>query len=307
MEKFYEDTRVFTKSSIVMTVLCLWATVLLAIWVHNSESDITTRILDDINAQTTSVYVEMDQVTGDIVVTEIPEVYDMISATRSPIAEFNGVGVTEKETAETESVEVVTMEAEVVEPIPEDIMSDEVNNVPLANSPSVEENITNIVEPINTWFGEYTDIGSNNGVTAEMLDACTAYYSQYQQFENQFLGKGWVFIEAGEQSGLDPLWIYSVAVFESGWGTSDLALNRSNYFGIGAWDTDINRAKVMGDDFYNGIVNGACWIADNYYNEGLTCMYLMNSIPNYSYAPGNTIWIPTICDFINDFYANWRV
>lgn len=172
---------------------------------------------------------------------------------------------------------------------------------------TIQEFDTEILEEINTYFCQYTDIASNNGVSAEMLDEASAYFQKYQTFENPFVGNGWVFIEAQEQSGIDALWLYAVSVYESGWGTSALAIEKGNYYGIGAWDTDISKAKSFNNTFYDGIVNGAIWIAENYYQQGYTTMIGMNSDPYHSYAPGNEIWIPTISDFINTFYYKWRV
>lgn len=165
-------------------------------------------------------------------------------------------------------------------------------------------------KPVDTYFTADMDLRAmNSGVTAEELDALSAYYQQFQSFENRFVGKGLVFIEAGEKSGLDPLWIYTVARFESGFGSSKLAREKNNYFGIGAWDTNMSIAAHMGDDFYNGIVNGAVWIAEHYYEQGQTTMNLMNDTslyPYHSYAPGNTTWVPTIAETINSYYKNWR-
>lgn len=167
------------------------------------------------------------------------------------------------------------------------------------------------VKPVpiyNEHFTGNTDIKKGmSGVTAEMLDEATEYFQQFQDFDNPFKGKGWIFIEAQEKSGLDALWIYSLAVFESGWGTSKIAKERSNYFGIGAWDTDLNRSEYMGNDLYSGIINGAIWISKNYYEEGQTTTALMNSVPAHSYAPGNKVWVSNVVDFVNMFYDNWRV
>ena len=182
------------------------------------------------------------------------------------------------------------------------LITDEQNN-DSESSVVTEEETT---QELPTYWNRYTDLARDSGVTAEMLDAATDYYQSLQNFENKFVGKGWVFIEAGKQSGLDPLWLYSLARWESGFGTSHIAVTKHNYYGIGAWDTDPLNASTMGDDFYNGIVNGAIWIRQNYYDIGQTTMESMNSVPYHSYAPGNTVWIPTIEDAMNSFYRNWR-
>ena len=151
-------------------------------------------------------------------------------------------------------------------------------------------------------FTANTDLGKGmSNVTAEMIDKVTEHYSKYQSFDNPFKGKGYIFIEAQEKSGLDALFIYTLAVWESGWGTSKIARERCNYFGIGAWDIDLDRSLYMGDNLSTGIINGAIWIAEHYYENDQTTLTLMNTIPHKSYAPSNTQWIPHIVTFINDF------
>lgn len=200
----------------------------------------------------------------------------------------------------------------IVEEVENDFMSENVLSETSDDEDIPDEELPKEAEPAisiryNEYFTGNTDIGKGmSGVTAEMLDEATEYFQQMQDFDNPFKGNGWIFIEAQEQSGLDALWIYSLAVFESGWGTSKIARERSNYFGIGAWDIDMERSKYMGNDLYSGIVNGAIWISEHYYTQGQNTMTLMNSVPAHSYAPGNKVWVPKVVDFVNTFYENWR-
>lgn len=293
-KKFFEETKAFDCHNIMLMVLLLVfvsiITIAGSIRASATKDEITTEIIAMINAQTAAIEVTYED--GEINVIESENIqfaYTPIYISESNSSSFslNTIAAdNSEENFESETVEI-DEDAQIVDIEPETVVSD-------------------IIEPY-TWFGGYSDIGSYSAVTAEQLDACTEYYSKYQSFDNQFLGKGYVFIEAGKQSGLDPLWLYAVSVYESGWGTSDLAINKSNYYGIGAWDTDITKAKVMADDFENGIINGAIWIADHYYNNGMNSMQAMNSVPNHSYAPGNTVWIPTISEFINNFIWTWRI
>ena len=202
----------------------------------------------------------------------------------------------------TSTIDTVTEESEDDIQTSEEVTDDIIEES--SNISSDEELISNQQTEF-LYFSGYTDIGKHSDTTAEMLDAASEYYQRYQSFDNKFVGNGWIFIEAQEQSGLDAAWLYAMAVFESGWGTSEFALERGNYYGIGSWDDDLDRTAYMADNLYDGIVNGAVWIAEKYYNKGYNCMIAMNSEPGYSYAPGNDIWIPKVSDFINTFYNSW--
>ena len=306
MEKFYAHTDTSVNKPLFVTLIIITCLIVLGTIVRAENRDeIVAEVVDSINSQTESVQVTYTD--GEITVIETNMMATnnntYLMATRPPIVEEHGEVISNplagneeenvtseeitKETAETVE-EVVTAETEQIEETLD------------------AEEIAELLSDPYEFFTEYTDLAADSGVTAKALDACTEYYAPFQDFENRFLGKGEVFMEAERQSGIDALWLYAVSVYESGWGTSDLALNRANYYGIGAWDIDINRAKVMGTDFEEGIINGAIWIKEHYYDKGLTYMQAMNSIPNYSYAPGNEIWIPTIVDFINNFRSNWR-
>lgn len=289
-ERFSKDNYAISKALLILITICALSIMMGAVikaYASDAQEKMIYDIVNEINSQTETVSITYEN--GEINVQEI--VQDQTYYSHPKIASESHMIAVESETIIT--TEETTSE-EVTESTEEIIISED--------SAVVEED----VEAPYTWFGPYSDIGDSSGVTAEMLDACTEYYSQYQSFENKFIGKGSTFIKAQEQSGIDALWLYAVSVYESGWGTSDLAINKSNYYGIAAWDTDITKAKVMGDSFDSGIINGAIWIRDHYYSKGMTSMTAMNSTPNHSYAPGNTIWIPTITEFINNFIYNWR-
>ena len=82
-----------------------------------------------------------------------------------------------------------------------------------------------------------------------------------------FNGNAKIFIEAAKQSGLDPRYIIAHAALESGWGTSKIAKDKNNYFGIGAFDSSpYASAYKFGSGLAAGIIGGANWIAKNYYN-----------------------------------------
>lgn len=83
-----------------------------------------------------------------------------------------------------------------------------------------------------------------------------------------FIGKAEIFLEAAKESELDPKYIIAHAGLESAWGTSPIAEDKYNFFGIGAFNHDpYNSAKTF-DSFKQGIIEGAKWIKRNYTDKG---------------------------------------
>lgn len=127
------------------------------------------------------------------------------------------------------------------------------------------------------------DLGSTvGGLTAEQLDA---WIDANAPANSPMRGLGSTFLQAGEESGLDPRYLIAHAALETGWGTSNLSGNgdpkNGNWFGIGAFDNNPNN----GFNYSDGIVGGAKWIAENYYNNGQTTLHDMVNDPNgHNYA-----------------------
>ena len=117
-----------------------------------------------------------------------------------------------------------------------------------------------------------------------------------------FQGQGNVFIEASKQSGLDPIYIFAHASWESDYGRSYLARDRGNYFGINAIDANPNAAHHMGNTMYDGIVNGAVWISKNYYQEGQTSLNSM-IYGGKRYAKAADKWIKGVNGIMAESYA----
>lgn len=86
--------------------------------------------------------------------------------------------------------------------------------------------------------------------------------------DSPFIGKAEIFLEASKESGLDPKYIIAHAGLESAWGTSPIAEDKYNFFGIGAFNHDpYNSAKTF-ESFKQGIIEGAKWIKRNYTDKG---------------------------------------
>ena len=120
-----------------------------------------------------------------------------------------------------------------------------------------------------------------------------------------FQGQGDIFIEASKESGLDPIYIFAHASWESDYGRSYLARDRGNYFGINAIDANPNAAHHMGNTVYDGIVNGAVWISKNYYQEGQTSLNSM-IYGHKRYAQAAGAWIKGVNGIMSESYSYLR-
>lgn len=107
-----------------------------------------------------------------------------------------------------------------------------------------------------------------------------------------FAGNGQVFLQAAQESGLDPRYIIAHAAIESGWGTSNICKTKHNYFGIGAFDdTPFASAYSFNPGLAAGIIEGAKWISKHYYHGkyGQTNLYRMRWNNNvHQYATSDT-------------------
>lgn len=117
-----------------------------------------------------------------------------------------------------------------------------------------------------------------------------------------FKNKGSIFIEASQESGLDPVYLLAHAAWESGWGKSYIAVDKHNYYGISAYDHNpYNSAYTMGNSVESGIISGAKWIKANYYDQGCTSLQAMIDIGNY--ASDNIKWINGIVSIMRTSYS----
>ena len=155
------------------------------------------------------------------------------------------------------------------------------------------------------YINRYSDLSNKNiRVTPEEMNAIIEDWEQWNG-GSQFRGHGNTFVKASEISGLDPIYIFAHAAWESDWGRSYLARTKANYFGINAVDIDPSLAHHMGNSMDDGIINGANWISHNYYQEGSTTLDLMIYGPK-QYATGADSWIGGISSIMSDSYAILR-
>ena len=140
--------------------------------------------------------------------------------------------------------------------------------------------------------GSTNTINQDLGVWSPISETeLNAYINSVAPSNSPFRNNASVFIKAGQESGLDPRYILAHAALESGWGTSKIARDKNNYFGIGAFDSSpYSSAYSFNSGLAAGIIGGAKWISNNYYNSSygqktLNQMRNNNGVHQYATDP----------------------
>lgn len=150
---------------------------------------------------------------------------------------------------------------------------------------TLEEHATNIAYIKNTGYDINSDLSNSNmKITAKDMNKIIDYWIMHMGIQSQFKNRGEAFIKASKASGLNPIYILAHAAIESGWGSSYMATNRHNYFGINCVDSNPGAGYTMGDDVEAGLINGAVWISNNFYKNGYTTLQSMKN-GNYATDP----------------------
>lgn len=89
-------------------------------------------------------------------------------------------------------------------------------------------------------------------------------------------GLGSAFVESGNKHGINPIFVLSLAILESGWGKSYYAIHRNNLFGYMAYDSNPDMAGTFSSkpvciDFIS------CFLANSYLKEKNGQLY---TLPN---------------------------
>lgn len=149
----------------------------------------------------------------------------------------------------------------------------------------------------------YQDLGNYNPMTVEEMDNFINYWASMNG-HTEFVGHGDVFIKAAEETGLDPRYILAHAATESNWGTSRIAKEKGNYFGITAYNDSPYASATKFNSGMQGIIEGAKWIRKNYYDAGQRSLYdMIYGNPSHRYAvydngTPNSGWVSTIASIM---------
>lgn len=178
-----------------------------------------------------------------------------------------------------------------------EITSQEVNN---GYDNTIAYACSNIIDPYDGYITEYMDLSNRKDITVDHMRTLIERYTKNHP-ESKFIGTEQAFIDAANQTGLDPIFLFALAGHESGWYVSDLHGSKNNPYSINMTDENPSGGYHMGDSFYNGIINGAQWIKDNYYNNGYTTLYSM-IYGGRRYASTTDQWIKDIKSIMNTCY-----
>lgn len=161
---------------------------------------------------------------------------------------------------------------------------------------SMEAHAATISYIKTTGYSVNSDLSNTNlRITTHDMNKIIDYWINHMGVSSQFKNRGYAFIKASKASGLNPIYILAHAAVESGWGSSYMAVNRHNYFGINCVDSNPDLGYTMGDGVEEGIVNGAVWISNNFYKNGYTTLQSMKD-GNYATDPQWAYKISNIMD-----------
>ena len=153
-----------------------------------------------------------------------------------------------------------------------------------------------VVSPNNTYCTYYIcsdiaedDLKNHSLITKDDMKKLIDHYRKLYP-DTDLYGCEEAFIEASNLTGLDPIFLFSLAGIESGWGTSAPHVKQGNPYSMGMYGDGKHVGYQVGDSFYEGIIAGACYIYQHYYLNGQTSLYLMNHSGDHSYCAGDSSW-----------------
>lgn len=97
---------------------------------------------------------------------------------------------------------------------------------------------------------------SSSAVTAYELDQFLA--------GTNMSGLGSAFVNAELQTGVNAIFLTSLAIHESGWGKSKIAKNKNNLFGYGAYDSSPYASAISFGSVQEGVIHVANKLKTNY-------------------------------------------
>lgn len=77
-----------------------------------------------------------------------------------------------------------------------------------------------------------------------------------------------IFSEIETKYNINGVFVAAIGIHESNWGTSNIAKDKKNLFGFGAYDATPYESALTFETYAEGIDTVAKWLAKNYLNEG---------------------------------------
>ena len=85
-----------------------------------------------------------------------------------------------------------------------------------------------------------------------------------QDTNNVFKENYKAFFDAEKKYGINGVFLASIAIHESNWGRSRIAMDKKNLFGFGAYDASPYDSAITFDTYATGIDTVAGWLSSNY-------------------------------------------
>lgn len=129
-------------------------------------------------------------------------------------------------------------------------------------------------------------------VTAAEINRYISAYEQKTSKKSVFRGQGQAFIDAGNQYGVNALFLAAIGIHESAYGTSNLAISKNNLFGLKAYDAAPYESALRFNSVADSIHYEAQYVKFNYID------------PNGTYYGG----APTLAGMNNSYStdAGWH-
>lgn len=109
-----------------------------------------------------------------------------------------------------------------------------------------------------------------------------------QDTNNVFKENYSAFFEAEQKYGINGVFLASIAIHESNWGKSAIAIDKHNLFGFGAYDSSPYESAVTFETYSDGIDTVAKWLSSKYLNPSGTVIK-SGDIASGTYFNGVTI------------------
>lgn len=155
------------------------------------------------------------------------------------------------------------------------------------------------VDPYPGYFTAYMDLSCRNTVTVDDMNEVIDHWLNGR--DSKLKDQGKAFITASKETGLDPVFLLSLAAQEGGWTVSNLHASKNNPYSINMVDSNPSQGYHLGNEYGEGIVNGAKWIKEHYYDEGQTTLNSM-IYGHKKYSSSEDKWINDISNIMTRSY-----
>lgn len=125
------------------------------------------------------------------------------------------------------------------------------------------------------------DLRTKSNVTADDLNKIIE--SRTEGKYSKLSGQGQAIINAADKYGVDATWILAMMGEESAWGTSNIAIDKNNFFGYGAYDSSPYASAYSYANTEQGIDSVVKSVVENYFNKGQETLEKMVNNPDHAY------------------------